>query len=202
MTKKVSFRLPASHVAGAAQGILVGEFNNWNVEEGIWLQKQEDGSMMAELSLTAGKTYQYRYLLSDGRWVNDDNGKTFTEVFGAAVENCIIEVPLPEKRAVSKKAPASKATPAKKKMVSEDDFTKLEGINKKVASLLVANDIRQYKDLAKMSIRKLQLILDGAGSKFNVYNPATWPKQAKLAAAGKWEELTAQLPSSDPGNQP
>jgi hypothetical protein len=30
MTTKVAFKLPASHVAGAEEGILLGEFNDWN----------------------------------------------------------------------------------------------------------------------------------------------------------------------------
>jgi hypothetical protein len=34
--------------------------------------KKEDGSMFAEVALVAGKSYQYRYLLNDGRWVNDN----------------------------------------------------------------------------------------------------------------------------------
>lgn len=191
MTTKVSFKLPASYVAGASHGILLGEFNDWNTEEGIYLQKQEDGSMVAELTLTAGKTYQYRYLLNDGRWVNDDNAKVFPEVFGYPVENCVIDVPVPEKKATVKKAATAKAKTAKKdkEVVVSDDLTKIEGIGKKIAALLNTNEINSFKDLGKSSIKKLQLILDGAGSKFNVHNPASWPKQAKLAAAGKWDEL-------------
>jgi len=46
-----------------------------------------------------------------------------------------------------------------------------------------------YKDLSKASGKKLKAILEAAGNKFQVHDPASWPKQAKLAAAGKWEEL-------------
>ncbi len=187
MTKKVSFTLPAEYVAGAASGMLVGEFNNWNPEEGIYLQKQEDGSMIAELALTAGKTYEYRYLLSDGRWVNDNNAKTFSNNY--SVENCVINVPEVVETLVAAKP---KAVKKKKEAVAiiADELIKIEGINKKVEALLTKENIKTFKDLGKCTIKKLQLILDGAGSKFSVYNPATWPKQAKLAAAGKWEELS------------
>ena len=185
--KKVIFTLPPESVANAAEGILLGEFNNWNPEEGIHLQKKEDGSMIAELSLTAGKTYEYRYLLSDGRWVNDNNGKAFSQVYGHAVENCVLTVPAPVKKTASVKPVVKK----EKTVVQADDLTKIEGIGKKIASLLAKENIKTYKDLAKCSIKKLQLILDTAGSKFNVHDPATWPKQAKLAAAGDWETLTS-----------
>ena len=191
MTTKVSFKLPASHVAGAEHGILLGEFNNWSVEEGIYLQKAEDGSMVAELSLTPGQTYEYRYLLSDGRWVNDENGKKFSEVFGNTVENCIVTVPAAEKKApVKRAAPKKDVKKAKAVAPAADDLTKIEGINKKVAVLLHTHEIRTFKDLGKSSIKKLQQILDAADSKFNIYSPASWPKQAKLAAAGKWDELS------------
>jgi len=185
MTKKVLFSLPSELVANASDGILLGEFNNWNMEEGIHLQKQEDGSMKAELVLTAGKTYEYRYLLNDGRWVNDHNSKTFSQVFGNTVENCILTVPAPVKKAAAK----PKAVKKEKPVIQPDDLTKIEGIGKKVASLLNKENINTYKELAKCSIKKLQLILDTAGSKFNVHDPATWPKQAKLAASANWDEL-------------
>ncbi|MFT3911580.1 MAG: glycoside hydrolase family 13 [Ferruginibacter sp.] len=187
MTKKVSFTLPAEYVAGAASGMLVGEFNNWNPEEGIYLQRQEDGSMIAELALTPGKTYEYRYLLSDGRWVNDNNEKTFSNNY--SVENCVINVPEVVETLVVAKPKAVKKTKEAVAVVA-DELTKIEGINKKVEALLTKENIKTFKDLGKCTIKKLQLILDGAGSKFSIYNPATWPKQAKLAAAGKWEELS------------
>jgi 1,4-alpha-glucan branching enzyme len=68
MTKKVSFKLPSDNAAGATHGILVGDFNNWNTAEGIYLEKYEDGSFGAELVLTEGKTYEYRYLLCESVW--------------------------------------------------------------------------------------------------------------------------------------
>jgi len=185
MTKKISFELQAEVVANAASGILVGEFNNWNPEEGIYLEKQEDGSMRTELALTAGKSYEYRYLLSDGRWVNDYSAKTFADVYGYSIENCVIEVPEPAKKATAK----PKAPKAEKAVVPVEDLTKIEGIGKKIATILNAEGIRTFKDLGKSSIKKLQLILDAAGSKFAMHDPATWPKQAKLAAAGKWDDL-------------
>lgn len=186
MTKKVSFILPAAYVADAAEGILVGEFNDWNLEEGIHLQKQDDGSMKAELVLTAGKTYQYRYLLNDGRWVNDDSEKNFSDLYGNTVENCIITIPAIIKKEVAKKP---KAAAKAKIVVEKDDLTRIEGIGKKIEGLLNNNAIDSYISLSKSTGKKIQAILDEAGSKFSVHNPGTWPKQAKLAAGGKWEAL-------------
>lgn len=197
MTTKVSFRLAAEFVANASEGILLGDFNNWNPEEGVQLQKNEDGSMAAEISLISGKTYQYRYLLNDGRWVNDFSGSTtWVEAFGHYVENNIVEVAaLAEekkaavKKAAAKKEPAKKAV-VKKEKVASDDLTKIEGIGKKIATLLKKQNIVSYKDLGRSTIKNLKAILEQGGNQYSMHNPSSWPKQAKLAAAGKWEELT------------
>jgi 1,4-alpha-glucan branching enzyme len=96
--------------------VLVGEFNNWNPEEGVRLKKKEDGSMYAEIALAAGQSYQYRYLLNDGRWVNDSSSTVQNDVYGQPVENCVIEVPASlAKEVVSKKVAAPKKTAAVKK---------------------------------------------------------------------------------------
>jgi hypothetical protein len=91
-TKKVTFILPAEIVAGATEGLLLGEFNNWDKENGFSLRKYKDGSMKATVELEAGKTYEYRYLLDGGRWVNDASASGYNPVLGLGVENCVVEV--------------------------------------------------------------------------------------------------------------
>lgn len=207
MSKKITFTLPAEVVAEANAGILLGEFNNWDLNNGIDLKKQKDGSMKASVTLDAGKTYQYRFLLNDGRWVNDKNAENFVPVAGLYVENCVITVPeelpavvaapvevaeeaAPVKAVKVAKAKAVKAVAAEVPTVTvADDLTKIEGIGKKIAELLVTDKIETFQALSKATPKKIKAILDAAGSKFAMHDPATWPKQAKLAAAGKWDEL-------------
>ena len=201
MTTKVSFRLAAEFVANASEGILLGDFNNWNPEEGVQLQKHEDGSMAAEIALVSGRSYQYRYFLNDGRWVNDFSGTTtWVEVFGNYVENSVVEVPeiITEKKPVKKqttKTAAPKTATAKKSpakattAIVADDLVKIEGIGKKIALLLKKQGIATFKDLSKSTVKNLKAILEAGGNQYSVHNPASWPKQAKLAAAGKWDEL-------------
>ncbi len=38
-------------------------------------------------------------------------------------------------------------------------------------------------------MEKLKEILATAGSRYASKNPTSWPKQAKMAADGKWDEL-------------
>jgi predicted flap endonuclease-1-like 5' DNA nuclease len=205
MNTKITFTLPAGHVIGADACVLLGEFNNWNIEEGIYLQKQEDGSMRAEVELPAGRDYQYRYLLSNGRWVNDDGEKVMSEMMGYPIENCLVRVagisvtetavenvtakPKAAKKTAVKKSTQSTGQAKPKAVAVKEDLTKVEGIGKKIEALLNKNKIRSYRELSKATVKSLKLILETGGSKFSMHNPGTWPKQAKLAAAGKWEEL-------------
>jgi len=202
MTTKITFTLPAANVIGADGCVLLGEFNNWNLEEGVYLKKQADGSMTAEVELTAGKDYQYRYLLSNGRWVNDDGEKIISEMLGYPVVNCIVRIPATtetEKPAPAKPKSASgktahsalrvKTKTAAISVIVKEDFTKVEGVGKKIEALLNKNKIYSYKQLSKSTITNLKAILESAGNKYSMHNPGTWPKQAKLAAEAKWEDL-------------
>jgi predicted flap endonuclease-1-like 5' DNA nuclease len=185
-SKKIDFLLPAEVAAGATSGILLGEFNNWDSNSGVALKKQKDGSLKASLSLQSG-SYEYRYLLNDGRWVNDTQASKYTYISQFEIENCVIEV-------VAEEAPKAKAVKAVAvEVVAEapkaDDLTKIEGIGKKIAELIVAEGITTFDALSKTSVKTLQAILDKAGKRFNIHNPATWAKQAKLAAAGSWDKL-------------
>ena len=51
----------------------------------------------------------------------------------------------------------------------------------------MAAGITSFSELEAMSTDRLRAILDEAG--IHTANPTTWPKQAHLAAQGKWEEL-------------
>ena len=165
--------------------------------------------MKATIELEAGKSYEYRYLLDGGRWENDQTAEQYAHVHGFDIVNCVITVPVDEtlveakpkakkavaakvektEKVVAEKAPAKKAKTAPVAKKVADDLTKIEGIGKKIAELLKAENISSFADLSKATPKKLKAILDAAGNKFSMHEPATWPKQAKLAVAEKWEEL-------------
>ena len=131
-TKKIDFILNAEVVGNASSGMLLGDFNNWNYENGIAMKKQKDGSLKATIALETGKSYQYRFLLSDGRWVNDKNADSYVSVPLFNAENCVINVPsgAPAKKvAETKAAPAAKAATvakvaAKKTTAAKTEVTK------------------------------------------------------------------------------
>lgn len=108
MKKKITFKLPAEGVAGATEGLLLGDFNDWNPEAGFVMSRQADGSLQAIVPLETGKTYQYRFLLNDGRWENDFHAQQYVYADGFFVDNCLITVP-EEVKKIKKVAPGKGA---------------------------------------------------------------------------------------------
>lgn len=188
--KKVNFSLAPEIVGEATTGILLGEFNNWDTSSGIALTKDKDGSLSTSVALETGKSYEYRYLLNDGRWVNDRNADSYSFVFQYQIDNCVISV-LENAPKETKKVVAKPSVKAVKKTVkiAADDLTKIEGIGKKIADLFAKEGILSYEGLSKTPLKKLKEILATAGSKYQMHDPKTWSKQAKLAAGSKWDEL-------------
>lgn len=111
-SKKIDFLLPADVAAGATSGILLGDFNNWDSNKGVALKQQKDGSLKASVSLQSG-SYEYRYLLNDGRWVNDTQASKYNYNSEFSVENCVIEVAaeLAAPKTAATKTVKAKATP-------------------------------------------------------------------------------------------
>ena len=70
-----------------------------------------------------------------------------------------------------------------------DDLTKIEGVGPKVKELLNQAGISTFAELAKCTPEQLNEILDVAGSIYKAMDKKSWPKQAGLAAEGKWEDL-------------
>jgi len=71
-----------------------------------------------------------------------------------------------------------------------DDLKKIEGIGPKIASILVESGIDTFEKLAQADPEKISaLLIEKGGKRYAMHDPSTWPKQAALAAAGKWDEL-------------
>ncbi len=79
--------------------------------------------------------------------------------------------------------------PSEEKSEKGDDLTKIEGIGPKAAEAIVNSGIVSFADLAKAKSDKIKEILTEASSRMAHLDPTSWPKQAKMAADGKWDEL-------------
>lgn len=71
----------------------------------------------------------------------------------------------------------------------QDDLKAVEGIGPKIEQLLHQAGIKTWRVLSTTSVESIKEILSNAGPKFSLADPATWPKQAQMAADGLWDEL-------------
>ena len=72
-----------------------------------------------------------------------------------------------------------------------DDLKLIEGIGPKIASVLQEAGVGTFAALAAADADRLQAILREADPRLlRLADPATWPEQARLAAAGEWDALT------------
>jgi predicted flap endonuclease-1-like 5' DNA nuclease len=75
------------------------------------------------------------------------------------------------------------------KAVKINDFKISEGIGPKLEKLLNQSEINTWLDLANSSADTLKEFLSNYGNRYTLHDPTTWPKQAELAASGKWSDL-------------
>jgi predicted flap endonuclease-1-like 5' DNA nuclease len=75
--------------------------------------------------------------------------------------------------------------------ITLDDLKAIEGIGPKIESLCHGIGIRTWFDLSTTEVSLLRTMLADAGSRFATHDPSTWPQQAALLAAGRWEEFKA-----------
>ncbi|WP_327019104.1 50S ribosomal protein L21 [Croceibacter atlanticus] len=111
-----------------------------------------------------------------------------------------------KKKATSSKAEAkpkakketAKAT-AKKATGKADDLKKIEGAGPKAAEALVNAGVDTFEKLAKETPEHISEILSEASSRLAHLVTDTWPKQAQMAADGKWDELKEYQDKLDGG---
>jgi len=70
-----------------------------------------------------------------------------------------------------------------------DDLTKIEGIGPAISNHLNDAGVYSFAQLAQLNPQQISDILSAAGMASAMFDPATWPEQANLAAAGEWERL-------------
>jgi predicted flap endonuclease-1-like 5' DNA nuclease len=66
----------------------------------------------------------------------------------------------------------------------DDDLTRIEGIGPRIATLLKEAGITGFAALAAAHAEQLAAVLAAAGPRFRLAQPASWPQQAALLAAG------------------
>jgi len=75
------------------------------------------------------------------------------------------------------------------KKYKKNDLKAIEGIGPKIEGLLHAAGIKTWLDLSNADVKHLNQILEDAGPRYKLADPATWPTQSQFAHEGRWKEL-------------
>lgn len=87
------------------------------------------------------------------------------------------------------------------KQWKQDDLKAIEGIGPAIEKLLHEGGIMTWKQLSKTSVERIKELLDAAGARFKLADPTTWPKQAEMAAEGRFDELQEYQDFLDGGKE-
>lgn len=87
------------------------------------------------------------------------------------------------------------------KKINENDLKIIEGIGPKIEQLFKTSGILTWKSLSETSVDRCKEILVKAGERFQIHDPGTWPRQAKLAYENKWRQLKDWQDELDGGRE-
>lgn len=127
---------------------------------------------------------------SGGGATSTEATETVETATDAAEETMAAESPVVEEAVVVEETVAEEAP------VKADNLTKIEGIGPKIAETLTAAGVVTFADVAASTPEKISEII--AGVRGN-HVTDTWPKQAQMAADGKWDELKVWQDEMDGG---
>ncbi|MFK7770640.1 MAG: hypothetical protein AB8F94_00820 [Saprospiraceae bacterium] len=118
----------------------------------------------------------------------DETRQSLDEVYAKSFKNEGVKTATKKVAKTAKKAKTTVKVAAKA-IIKNDDLKVIEGIGPKMAGILNEAGILTFKQLAGTKVSTVKEILAAAGPRYNMHDPSTWGKQAKLAAVGKMDEL-------------
>jgi predicted flap endonuclease-1-like 5' DNA nuclease len=122
------------------------------------------------------------WLLGLGSKQKEVEGPAAEEPHAARLPASPVEFGPPSPAAVEAVPTAEAAEPS-----PPDDLKRIEGIGPKISGLFQEAGIITFAQLADTEVSRLKQIVLDAG--IRIADPTTWPEQARLAAAGEWDEL-------------
>ena len=87
---KVTFRLTGDEAADAESVHLVGDFNDWDTTA-TPMQHLKSGDFKLTMDLDLDREYEFRYLINEETWMNDEEADTLVDTPYPDVRNSVIK---------------------------------------------------------------------------------------------------------------
>ncbi len=166
-------------------GVITGWLMEWLIDVFYWRRQSGDRQLRLERLEAALRGSESRAEAIQAR-LRDAQER----LERAAADLAGLRARLAE-RETAAPAAVNTAVLASAESAAADDLRRVEGIGPKIESILKDQGIGTFAALADTPVERLQAILDGAGTRFRLADPSSWPAQAALAAAGDDEGLAA-----------
>ncbi|HNR50055.1 MAG: hypothetical protein BWZ01_00855 [Deltaproteobacteria bacterium ADurb.BinA179] len=88
---KVTFTIPKDMTRSSRSAYLVGDFNDWNAQS-TPMKHRKDGSFELSVNLEKDREYQFRYLLDNNTWENDDSADRYVRTPYGDADNSVVVV--------------------------------------------------------------------------------------------------------------
>jgi predicted flap endonuclease-1-like 5' DNA nuclease len=172
--------------------IVLGDFNEWSLEDGYELKKTKGGDFEGKFKIPAGRDYHFRYLVNGNRWANEKDADRFeNSPLHPHIDNSVLSLPAVSetitmsvdsiKKAGSSASPAKKTAP-KKEEVKKADSTKGQKKTEEKAPAKKAEPKSKPAPAAKDDLTKIE----GIGPKIaELLNTAGIDTFATLAGTKK-----------------
>jgi predicted flap endonuclease-1-like 5' DNA nuclease len=132
---------------------------------------------------------------SVGDIANGDNASA-DDAASSAGDDAVADSSESESESVLDLAAAAAALGRKVKL---DDLTVVEGIGPKIGELCNGIGVTTWRQLSHTDVAVLQSMLNDAGSRFQMHQPGSWPRQAGMLANGQWAEFKTLTDELDGG---
>ena len=89
---KVSFKIPAEIGINHRSAFVLGTFNNWSKTSNRMKKLVKDGSFSVVIDLEVGKDYEFKYLLDDSVWLNEENADSQVTTHYGDSSNSVVSI--------------------------------------------------------------------------------------------------------------
>ncbi len=86
---KVTFKVLKKNIGPAQTVKIIGEFNNWD-KENSYMKKLKSGDFSYIIDLNKDTAYQFRYLVDDKKWFNDESADAYLPSPYPGIDNSVI----------------------------------------------------------------------------------------------------------------
>lgn len=153
---------------------VLGDFNEWSIDNGYELKKNKKGDFEGTYSIPAGRDYHFRYLVNGVRWANEKDADRFeTSPLHRHIDNSVLSLPH-----VDVPAPASKPASTVKPAVDGGSQ-----VSKKTASKPKSSEGKA--PAKKVAAKPAEKVAAKPAEKKSTTAPKAAPKAAPKTAAPK-----------------